>query len=154
MIRRRGQEVEEDSSSEEEDAFTALSRKNGKGAKRTKIDSGTAAASTSSLPTKKSNTLPATNPSLESSSANSKVAVAKASTLPMAVTSSMKRHHKPNDTRKAKMDALLLELEIEKGKQKNRDPKHFVPEKKGSFVQPGEEKLTSNLFVGTYCTYT
>lgn len=149
MIRRRGQEAEEDSSSEEEDAFTALSRKKGKGAKRKKIDSGPSAAPASSLPPKKSNVILSTNPFMESSSADPKVAAAKTATLPVAVTSSMKRHHKPNDTRKAKMDALLLELEIEKGKQKNRDPNRFIPEKKGSFVQPGEEKLTSNLFVGT-----
>jgi hypothetical protein len=147
MIRRRGQEVQEESSSEEEDAFSALSRTNGKGAKRKKVDSGT----TESAGAPPSDLIePLVDPpeitSLGSSSVNLKGA--KTASLPMAVTSSMKRHHKPNDKRKAKMDALILELEIEKGKQKNRDPSRFVPVKKGSFVEPGEENLTSNLFVG------
>lgn len=45
------------------------------------------------------------------------------------------------------MDALIQELEAEKDqipKKSNR----FIPEKKGSFVDPGEEHLTTNLFVG------
>jgi RNA recognition motif-containing protein len=61
------------------------------------------------------------------------------------------------------MDALLQELEAEKNSKRsssnnsqfnqynnNNDQRggQFVPEKKGSFVEPGEEKLTSNLFVG------
>jgi len=64
-----------------------------------------------------------------------------------SITSSMKRHHKPSDIRKAKMDALLQELEAEKD-EIPRNSKRFVPEKKGSFVVAGEEHLTSNLFVG------
>ena len=72
------------------------------------------------------------------------------SSLPVATTSSMKRHHKEmSDTRKAKMDALLQELEQEK---KHIDPNHIVrdrpPVKKGSFVEPGEEHITTNIFVG------
>ena len=59
----------------------------------------------------------------------------------------MKRHHKPNDDRKAKMDALLEELEAEKDKV-SKGPHRFVPEKKGSFVDPSEEHLTTNIFVG------
>ena len=66
---------------------------------------------------------------------------------PIAITSSMKRHHKPSDARKAKMDALLQELESEKD-QIPKKSRRFIPEKKGSFVEPGEEHLTSNLFVG------
>ena len=45
------------------------------------------------------------------------------------------------------MDALLQELEAEKD-QIPKKRKQFVPEKKGSFVAPGEEHLTTNLFVG------
>jgi hypothetical protein len=59
----------------------------------------------------------------------------------------MKRHHKPNDDRKAKMDALLQELEAEKQKV-SMEPSRFIPEKKGSFVDPAEEHSTTNIFVG------
>jgi len=45
------------------------------------------------------------------------------------------------------MDALLQELEAEKD-QIPKKTKRFVPEKKGSFVDPEEEHLTTNLFVG------
>lgn len=70
--------------------------------------------------------------------------------LPVSITSSMKRHHKPNDVRKAKMDALLQELEAEKNKvdKVSKDSHRFVPDKKGSFVDPAEEHLTTNIFVG------
>ena len=69
--------------------------------------------------------------------------------LPASTTSSMKRHHVTNnDTRKAKMDAVLLELQAEESR---RPPvsaqdrgRGFVPEKKGSFVEAGEEHLTTN----------
>lgn len=70
--------------------------------------------------------------------------------LPLPTTSSNKRHHGAvSETRKAKMDALLLELEAEK-MRKTTEPRkrEFRPEKKGSFVEPGEEHLTTNIFVG------
>jgi hypothetical protein len=65
-----------------------------------------------------------------------------------ALTSSMKRHHKPSDQRKAKMDALLQELKAEKNRAPPADPHRFIPEKKGSFVDQAEEHLTTNIFVG------
>lgn len=72
--------------------------------------------------------------------------------LPPPTTSSNKRHHGAvSETRKAKMDALLLELEAEKvrkAKEPMRSRREFRPEKKGSFVEPGEEHLTTNIFVG------
>jgi U2-associated protein SR140 len=149
MIRRRGQDTEEGPSSDEEDAFAALSRQNS--AKRSRVENRNAllfecAKKSVSGSMKSIEDLAEKLPALSSTNASSDdFNTAK---LPAAVTSSMKRHHKPSDTRKAKMDALLLELQEEKGKQKNLDPRQFVPEKKGSFVGPGEEKLTSNLFVG------
>jgi U2-associated protein SR140 len=141
MIRRRGQEKDELSSSDEEDAFAALSRKNN--AKRSRIDIQN---DPSSHDGKKGNVENAI--SVDGNPLGEAAREAASLKLPAVVTSSMKRHHKPSDVRKAKMEALLLELEEEKGRQKKRDPWHFVPEKKGSFVGPGEEKLTSNLFVG------
>lgn len=139
MIRRRGQPTREDSSSsDEEDAFSALTRK--RGAKRSKVEQtdddrlGTISAATSG-----------TNGDIVQPN------VAPGPALPVPLTSSMKRHHKPSDTRKAKMDALLEELAAE---QKDRPPEtssrhaRFVPEKKGSYVDPGEENVTTNMFVG------
>jgi len=128
MIRRRGQQEEnEDSSSGEEDAFTALSRT----AKRSKSD-GPHTASTQND---------------ASESKDSGELERKMASLPQAITSSMKRHHKPNDDRKARMDALLQELETEKPRV-SREPSRFIPDKKGSFVDPSEEHLTTNIFVG------
>jgi len=121
MIRRRGQQPEEESSSEEEDAFAALSKR----AKRPRSESHS--SSHKSHPGEPSKT--------------------KKMALPVAITSSMKRHHKPNDDRKAKMDALLQELEADKQKVA-KEPYRFVPDKKGSFVDPSEEHLTTNIFVG------
>jgi hypothetical protein len=123
MIRRRGEGPSEESSSDEEDAFSEMTRKN---SKRSKTDS--------------------TKPSSNGGGGFIKV-LPKPKKLPAVLTSSMKRHHKPSDTRKAKMDALLQELEAEK----NRIPREqhkFVPEKKGSFVEASEEHLTTNIFVG------
>lgn len=151
MIRRRGQEHEEEaSSSDEEDAFAALSRKTK--TKRTRVESN------ANPPIQGKKEIPGNV--MEASDRSSTCAqnsVHSTSTMttghdtskhPVSLSSSLKRHHNPNDTRKAKMDALLLELETEKGKRKNNDPRRFVPEKIGSFVSPGEEKVTSNLFVG------
>lgn len=134
MIRRRGQRPEEASSSEEDDAFAALSQKANK---RLRAESqGDASKSQSS-----------TDPNTNTASTTTSAKII----LPISITSSMKRHHKPNDDRKAKMEALLQELEAEKQKVErvgSKDPHRFVPEKKGSFVDPSEEHLTTNIFVG------
>lgn len=129
MIRRRGQQPEEESSSEEDDAFAALSQKANK---RLRVESQGDASNSQSDP---NTTTASTSPKI---------------ILPVSITSSMKRHHKPNDDRKAKMDALLQELEAEKQKveRTGKDAHRFVPEKKGSFVDPSEEHLTTNIFVG------
>ncbi len=129
MIRRRGQrlEEEEEESSDEEDAFAALSQK----AKRARSESQC-------------------NSQKSHSDGDSRAAAPAKKILPISITSSMKRHHKPNDDRKAKMDALLQELEAEKQKVDKvvKDPHRFIPDKKGSFVDPSEEHLTTNIFVG------
>ncbi|KAL3943485.1 MAG: hypothetical protein SGBAC_002450 [Bacillariaceae sp.] len=143
MIRRRGQgPQEEDSSSDEEDAFASLSNK--RGAKRSKTSKDTS-----------HNPAPAPAPKISSiekpkEEVNS-TAVANKMILPTSVTSSMKRHHKTNDKRKAKMDALLEELaaeQIHRPIEKKPRSQRFVPEKKGSYVDPAEEHLTTNMFVG------
>mmetsp|Transcript_90224 Transcript_90224/g.260137 ORF Transcript_90224/g.260137 Transcript_90224/m.260137 type:complete len:161 (+) Transcript_90224:49-531(+) len=130
MIRRRGQRPEdEESSSDEEDAFAAL----GKKGKRPRTES--------------QNSTTLAGPASSSASGPTKAPAPPKMILPKSITSSMKRHHKPNDDRKAKMDALLQELEAEKLKV-TKEPYRFVPDKKGSFVDPSEEHLTTNIFVG------
>lgn len=154
MIRRRGHEQEgvESSSDDEEDAFAALSQKANR-KKKTKISpSSHSAASVIDTEDNKGKTA-AMNADFSGSKSASAVRESTSSAsqpfrLPKtSITSSMKRHHKPSDIRKAKMDALLQELEAEKD-EIPRNSKRFVPEKKGSFVVAGEEHLTSNLFVG------
>jgi hypothetical protein len=125
MIRRRRTTPEEDErSSEEEDAFSAMSRKGGKRAKKD-----------------------ADNQQFESGAPAKKKPPPKKQTLPISLTSSMKRHHKPSDQRKAKMDALLQELEAEKS-HGPRESHRSAPDKKGSFVETAEEHSTTNIFVG------
>ena len=149
MIRRRGHGHEDDdsSSSDEEDAFSALSKK-GNAKKKAKKSEPISSATSSDTNDRKIAVVKA------ESSGSKSTADARESHLssvplkaPISLTSSMKRHHKPSDARKAKMDALLQELEAEKD-QIPKKRRAFVPEKKGSFVAPGEEHLTTNLFVG------
>lgn len=107
VIRRGGAPNEESSSSDDEDAFSALSNKG-----------------------------------------NIKTNVAKALPIVPATTSSMKRHHiMMSDTRKAKMDAIIQDLEIETDFAVRKPS--VAP--KGSFVQPGEEHLTTNIFLSNLC---
>ena len=72
----------------------------------------------------------------------------------------MKRHHKEmSGSRKAKMDALLQELEHEASRDGSGNSssnrrhgdrqQHRRPLlKKGSYVEPGQEHVTTNIFVG------
>ena len=157
MIRRRGceQSREASSSEEEEDAFSALSRKSSKrqkkGANKQQQQaraSGTAEATQTAGDAAKftSSSLVALNmpgDKPEPSDADE----GNGQRRMLSLTSSMKRHHKPSDLRKAKMDALLEELEAEKKRAPSK-PDRFVPEKKGSFVEPSEAHLTTNIFVG------
>lgn len=154
MIRRRGHEQEDDESSsdDEEDAFSALSQKVNRKKKAKIVPSSHNAAIMMDTEDSKRKTasISADFSGSKSTSAvrESTSSASKPLRPPMtSITSSMKRHHKPSDVRKAKMDALLQELEAEKD-QIPQKTKRFVPEKKGSFVVPGEEHLTSNLFVG------
>ena len=138
MIRRRGHEEEESSSSDEEDAFSTLSKKgNAKKKAKTSVLSLRYTADDANAETKKTS----------AGAARESASQRQPSRAPIAITSSMKRHHKPSDARKAKMDALIQELEAEKD-QVPKKSKRFVTEKKGSFVSPGEEHLTTNVFVG------
>lgn len=84
-----------------------------------------------------------------------------------AETSSNKRHHHLNTARQAKMDALLQELQSAKPSESTSGSApggddhssvldganyyhghHAAPMKLGSYVEPGQEHLTTNIFVG------
>jgi RNA recognition motif. (a.k.a. RRM, RBD, or RNP domain) len=137
---RTGQPCDGGSSSEEDDVFSALSRKR-KGSKES--------SSVSSL--KKQGYLSG-GVDRNQDEPKSKEETQPPMKLPVASTSSTKRHHgEVSDARKAKMDALLLELEAEKNRATAVPIRHHANERnqaKGSFVDPGDEHLTTNIFVG------
>lgn len=134
IIHRSAKAVASSSSDEdnEDDAFTALSRKQKKVL---------------------GNSSGSTNKNGDSTAAG--VATA-------ADTSSNKRHFHMSSERAAKMDALLKELEHDASLETAEastaastviSSDHFyndgfVPNKKGSFVEAGEEHSTTNIFVG------
>ena len=148
MIRRgRPEHEEEESSSDEEDAFSALSRR-GNNKRQKPNNSGNNDRTITPATTQNG------SGGKEDSSKKQQQQQQPKQVLPISLTSSMKRHHKPNEVRKAKMDALLQELEAEKNskaptrKEQQQHYHRFVPDKKGSFVDPSEEHLTTNIFVG------
>lgn len=151
MIRRRGHGHEDEdssSSSGEEDAFSALSKK---GNAKKKVRKSEPISSVTNLGVNDQETTIVKEDKFGSKSTSDERETNSSSApfrAPISVTSSMKRHHKPSNVRKAKMDALLQELEAEKDQIPKKRRTLFVPEKKGSFVAPGEENLTTNLFVG------
>lgn len=128
----------DDSASSDDDIFTKLARKNSKKKK--------AAAMAKSVEQPSELGVSPAVVGASTGSASTEAA------LPLTTTSSMKRHHKEmSGTRKRKMDSLLQELEQEKKQITNRrgsDHRDFVPVKKGSFVQAGEEGTTTNIFIG------
>mmetsp|Transcript_5763 Transcript_5763/g.10201 ORF Transcript_5763/g.10201 Transcript_5763/m.10201 type:complete len:201 (+) Transcript_5763:70-672(+) len=148
------------SSSSDDDAFAALSSKGKKKkgaimAKKKKspkevtpiVESSTATATATSTPT------PTTTLTAEAT------ATATAAETKNALTK--QRHHGTSDARKAKLDALLQELQETKhqepssyygpggsGNNSNSNSHSRPLEKMGSYVEPGEEHLTTNVFVG------
>jgi U2-associated protein SR140 len=123
------------SSSEEDDVFATLKKKS----RLSKPDAEDALnSSTLSVPT----TCEATN--LDKGSTT----ITGINHVKASITSSMKRHHGAiSSSRKAKMDALLHELNAETNIL-SKQPRPSNQRVSGSFVQPGEEDITTNLFVG------
>jgi len=74
-------------------------------------------------------------------------------TATKAETSSNKRHHFQSSARAAKMEALLLELQ-ETSANPTPLSERPPPDKMGSFVMPGEEQFTTNIFVGNLAPIT
>lgn len=158
MVVRRGKPLKgfgDDSSSSDSDngGFAAISKKKG-GQKRPRTSSSSGVVINN-------------NPPANEKSNDDVINKPTTSALPSTETSSNKRHHHANTSRQAKMDALLQELQSTKpsdpatsqaedhgsiyaheasyyGDGYDRPP----PQKLGSFVEPGQEHLTSNVFVG------
>jgi hypothetical protein len=141
IIHRSAKAVASSSSDEdnEDDAFTALSKK------QKKVPGKSSTNDDSSGITNKNGDTTATG-----------VATA-------ADTCSNKRHFHMSSERAAKMDALLKELEYDASLETTDSTNTtasavtssdhfyndgFVPNKKGSFVEAGEEYSTTNIFVG------
>lgn len=156
MVQRRGRPLKgfgdgNSSSDSDDDAFASISKK-----KKPRIDPLGGGSDKPLLPTadcKDGKHSDHQHGDASSSSANP----------PAAETSSNKRHHHVNAARQSKMDALLQELQttkpsdpstargedygsIQDGDYYGRGD--FAPHKKGSYVEPGMEHLTTNLFVG------
>jgi len=158
MVVRRGKPLKgfgDDSSSSDSDegGFAAIAKKKG-GQKRRRSSSSSSGV--------------VINPSANIEK-NDDDAINKTTTsaLPSTETSSNKRHHHANASRQAKMDALLQELQSTKpadpatsqaedyGSISAHEASYYgdgydrpPPQKMGSFVEPGQEHLTSNVFVG------
>mmetsp|Transcript_22673 Transcript_22673/g.34869 ORF Transcript_22673/g.34869 Transcript_22673/m.34869 type:complete len:168 (+) Transcript_22673:73-576(+) len=115
--------VESESSSDEEDAFTKIASKKNSGNKQ-----GDPAENT-------------TNKRQRSSSTSNESSATTTTCTKTASTSSNKRHHGTSAARKAKLDAILQDLQTTEVQLR--------PEYRGgSFVEPEEEHLTTNVFVG------
>lgn len=162
MVLRRGKPLkgfagDDSSSSDSDDNFAAISAKKKKsGQKRPRSSNSGAAEDTTSS---------AINETIADIGDNT----GPTPILPSTETSSNKRHHHANSARQAKMDALLHELQSTKpsdpaaamteedygsiyaheasfhGDGYERRP---PPQKLGSYVEPGQEHLTTNIFVG------
>lgn len=150
---RRHEEQQRQESSDEDDAFSSLSmlkKKKKAKEKHPKVVGASSKESDSARGSGGKNDVLA-RPMHPTSSAFSSSSDTKLP-LPVSTTSSMKRHHGiANDQRKAKMDALLVELQAEKMSNNNKGGHCggvFRPDKRGSFVEPGEETETTNIFVG------
>ncbi len=147
-------------SSDDDDAFTALSRKR-KGEAKTK--DLTSKKSTASDRTESDSSATKTDTPIDSKPLRQQPVV-------IAQTSSTKRHHvEASDARKAKLDAILLELEANTTKissdaaphkrnrrnnnNSNNHHRNVIDSEHhnrigGSFVDPGDELITTNIFVG------
>jgi len=130
------------SSSDDEDAFSALSKKR---KKKTKAPPN-ANSSNKAVKTEEKEQKPAA----AAAAADANNDGDKQKLLPVYNTSSMKRHHgAASDTRKAKLDAILLELEAEKDHVKKEPARGGRNcRKRGSYVDEGDEFVTTNVFVG------
>ena len=165
------QEVEDDYSSEEEDAFSALSRK--KQRKSIKATTSGVGKETKS----KVKDVQTTNNVNTNSSGISKQEISgdhliiSSNTNDISNsannTSSNKRHHHQSSARAAKMDTFLKELEqtsktaaasTKNSTSSGSSIRHFdnrtPPDKMGSYVSIEEEPFTTNIFVGNLSPLT
>ena len=154
MVKRRplkGFDNDSSSSEEENDAFATLGNK---GKKRT-LASALSNDDTDKISRQESN-----------AGNNGSTNNDESSALPAVDTSSNKRHHHLSAARKSKMDAMLFELQtsqqqpitdhhdnntVDYGRIDDEAAYSYSygrPNKLGSYVEPGQEHLTTNIFVG------
>eukprot|EP00978_Attheya_sp_CCMP212_P025302 scaffold81061_cov58-Attheya_sp.AAC.3 len=143
-----------------DDAFAALSSK---GKKKKGVVMAKKKKSTKEVtPIVESSTATSTaTPTGTSSETPTDTATATAIAVETKNALTKQRHHGTSDARKAKLDALLQELQETKQQEPSSyygpggsgsgsgSNSHSRPlEKMGSYVEPGEEHLTTNVFVG------
>mmetsp|Transcript_16943 Transcript_16943/g.35629 ORF Transcript_16943/g.35629 Transcript_16943/m.35629 type:complete len:215 (+) Transcript_16943:124-768(+) len=167
MVQRRGRPLKgfgdgSSSSESDEDAFASISKK-----KKPRLNSfggGGRGNNKPQLSTNSNGTTDTVKHAEGGGDASSSLSANNSTPVVAADTSSNKRHHHVNAARQAKMDALLQELQTTKpsdpatargedyGSIQDGDSFYgrgeFAPHKKGSYVEPGMEHLTTNLFVG------
>jgi RNA recognition motif-containing protein len=145
---RSGAPEQEESSSDEEDAFAKMpSRKNKRAKIKEEPTDEPSAATRAKIKEEPKDEPSATTQSAASNTTTMPPSQQNNPALSATVTSSMKRHHSvSSDARKAKMDALLMELE--EAKHNTRKTPYSRGESKGSFVEHDEEHVTTNIFVG------
>ena len=148
VVRPGNKRPQESSSSEdEEDAFAALSRKKKALKQPSKNETG-------NNNTKNSNN----NFYATDWNQNAAVAPVELDAAPCVEGTSQRRHHHPSESRAAKMDSLLQELQETATHSVVAQPSsHYdrpPPEKMGSYCLPGEELVTANLFVGNLAPCT
>jgi hypothetical protein len=151
----------DDGSSDDDDAFSALSRKR-------KVESkplSCGETETKKVAKDRVGDVEAGNSMVTSQKSLAALHDEVSKQLPVVVaqTSSTKRHHgEVSDARKAKMDAILLELESEttnrvskssdmsrhRHRSNNLIERPMQQRSGGSFVDPGDEHMTTNIFVG------
>lgn len=135
---------------DEDDVFSALSRKRSK--KKAKVDA-------SKQPQPSNNDQTQDNPGVAASATGKDPPGTLETPVVASTTSSMKRHHKPlADHRRAKMEETLAELQFHQqteslsSRQQNREKKRRHGGGGGSYVEPGQEHVTTNIFVSNLAT--
>mmetsp|Transcript_29173 Transcript_29173/g.61027 ORF Transcript_29173/g.61027 Transcript_29173/m.61027 type:complete len:203 (-) Transcript_29173:1475-2083(-) len=142
-----------DDDDDEEDVFSALSSRRRKKKAKTNNNNDSSQPPQADKPADAAATVPSdpTPASLLPSFTQPEPTPEETLPVSSSTTSSMKRHHKEmSDSRKAKMDSLLAELQSStstntKSTAHNKASRHTLG---GSHVEPGQEHVTTNIFVG------
>ena len=134
-----------DSSSDEDDTFSAFNRKKSKKGKRTPVQ-----LSIERSQKKGKSSLSKSGNSIKNEEALNTEGVR----TNIGDTSSNKRQYFQSSARGAKMDALLQELQETSTSVTTSSAERAPLDKMGSFVTPDEEPYTTNIFVGNLAPVT